>query len=209
MTYPSQATMTHVDGGQFIVRKGDRVHLLWSEMGGPHLTQVKSKTWRKGRFVTPLTTVSGDQNSLGGDFITAGSRLAGVYPPRFCYKLEGAAPGGVVEMVFVGGKWEVIWVQNRKDVYGQTGQWLQVGIDLSGYDAEYQAAVRVIRQKTFFVRAERAMGVGSRWGATLDWAGWRAEHLVAQPGKKNHQDPGQVRVREGEGQGVWACHLQG
>ena len=75
-------------------------------------------------------------------------------------------------------------MQNRKDVYGQTGQWLQVGIDLRGYDAEYQAAARGIRQKTFFVRAERAMGVDSRWGATLEWAEWRAEHLVAPPGKK-------------------------
>ena len=28
------------------------------------------------------------------------------------------------------------------------------------------------------------MGVDSRWGATLDWAEWRAEHLVAPPGKK-------------------------
>ena len=190
VTYPSQATVTHVDGGQFIVRKGDRVRLLWSEMGGPNLTQVESRTccfkmdWRTGRFVRPLTTVWGDHNSLGGDFITAGSRLAGVYPPWFCYEFEGAAPGGVVEMVFVGGKWEVISVQNRKDVYGQTGQWLQVGIDLRGYDAEYQAAARGIRPKTFFVRAERAMGVDSRWGATLDWAEWRAEHLVAPPGKK-------------------------
>ena len=181
--------MTHVDGGQFIVRKGDRVRLLWSEIGG-HLTQVESQTccfkidWRKGRFVRPLTTVWGDQNSLGGDFITAGSRLAGVYPPWFCYEFEGAAPGGLLEMVFVGGKWEVISVQNRKDVYGQTGQWLQVGIDLRGYDAEYQAAAHGIRQKTFFVRAERAMGVDSRWGATLDWAEWRAEHLAAPPGKK-------------------------
>ena len=190
VTYPSQAKVTHVDGGQFIVRKGDRVRLLWSEMGGPHLTQVESKTcffkrnWRKGRFVTPLTTVWGDQYSLEGDFITAGSRLAGVYPPWFCYEFEGAAPGGVVEMVFVGGKWEVISVQNMKDVYGQTGQWLQVGFDLRGFDAEYQAAARGIRQKTFFVRAERAMGVDSRWGATLEWAEWRAEHLVAPPGKK-------------------------
>ena len=112
-------------------------------------------------------------------------------------------------MVLVGGKWEVISVQNRKDVYGQTGQWLQVGIDLRGYDAEYQAVARGIRQKTFFVRAQRAMGVDSRWGATLEWAEWRAEHLVASAWQKNHQDPGQVRVREGEGQGVWACHLQG
>ena len=190
VTYPSQATVTHVDGGQFIVRKGDRVRLLWSEMGGPHLTHVESKAgcfkmdWRKGRFVRPLTTVWGDQNSLGGDFITAGLQLAGVYPPWFCYEFEGAAPGGVVEMVFVGGKWEVISVQNRKDVYGQTVQWLHVGIDLSGYDAEYQAAARGIRQKTFFVRAERAMCVDSRWGATLDWAEWRAEHLVAPPAKK-------------------------
>ena len=168
VTYLSQATVTHVDGGQFIVRKVDRVRLLWSEMGGPHLIQVESKTccfkmdWQKGRFVRPLTTVWGDQNSFGGDFITAGSRLAGVYPPWFCYEFEGAAPGGVVEMVFVGGKWEVISVQNRKDVYGQTGQWLQVGIDLRGYDAEYQAAAHGIRQKTFFVQAERAMGVDSR-----------------------------------------------
>ena len=38
VTYPSQATVAHVDGGQFIVRKGDRVRLLWSEMGGPNLT---------------------------------------------------------------------------------------------------------------------------------------------------------------------------
>ena len=109
-SYHSQATVTHVDGGQFIVRKGDRVRLLWSEMGGPHLTQVESKTccfkrnWRKGTFVTPLTTVWGVHNFLGGDFITAGTRLAGVYPPWFCYEFEGAAPGGVVEMVFVGGK---------------------------------------------------------------------------------------------------------
>ena len=87
-------------------------------------------------------------------------------------------------MVFVGGKWEVISVQNRKDVYGQTGQWRQVGIDLRGYDAEYQAAARGIREKTFFVRAERAMGGDSRWEATLEWAEWRAEHLVAPPGKK-------------------------
>ena len=75
-------------------------------------------------------------------------------------------------------------MHNTKDVYGQTGQWLQVGIDLTGYDAEYQAAVRGFRQKTFFVRAERAMDVDSRWGATLDWAEWRAEHLVAPPRKK-------------------------
>ena len=139
---------------------------------------------RKGRFVRPLTTVWGDQNSLGGDFITAGSRLAGVYPPWFCYEFEGAAPGGVGEMVFVGGKWEVISVQNRKDVYGPMGQWLQVRVDLRGYDAEYQAAARGICQKTFFVRAERAMGVHSWWGATLDRAEWRAEHLVAPPAKK-------------------------
>ena len=190
VTYPGQATVTHVDGGQFIVRKGDRVRLLWSEMGGAHLTQVESRTccfkrdWRKGRFVRPLTTVWGDQNSLGGDFITAASRLAGVYPPWFSYEFEGAAPGRVVEMVFVGGKWEVISVQNRKDVYGQTGQWLQVGMDLRGYDAEYQAAARGIRQKTLFVRAERAMGVDSWWGATLECAEWRAEHLVAPSGKK-------------------------
>ena len=131
-----------------------------------------------------MTTVWGDQNSLGGDFITAGLRLAGIYPPRFCYEFEGAAPGSVVEMVFVGGKWEVISVQNRKDVYGQAGQWLQVGIHVSGYDAEYEAAARGIRQKTFFVRAERAMGVDSRGGATLDRAEWRAEHLVAPPGKR-------------------------
>ena len=37
VTYPSQATVTHVDGEQFIVRKGDRVRLLWSEMGGAAL----------------------------------------------------------------------------------------------------------------------------------------------------------------------------
>ena len=80
---------------------------LWSEMGGPHLTQVESQTccfkrdWRKGRFVRPLTMVWRDQNSFGGDFITAGSQLAGVYAPWFCYEFEGAAPGGVVEMVFV------------------------------------------------------------------------------------------------------------
>ena len=184
VTYPSQATVTHVDGGQFIVRKGDRVRLLWSEIGGPHLTQVESRTcyfkrdWRKRRFVRPLTTVRGDQNSLGGDFITAESRLEGVYPPWFHYEFEGAATGGVVEMVFVGGKWEVISVQNRKDVYGQTGQWLQVGIDLRGYDEEYHSQARGIRQKT------RAMGVDSRWGATLEWAEWRAEHLVAPPGKQ-------------------------
>ena len=98
VTYHSQATVTHVDGGHFIVRKGDRVRLMWSEMGG-HLTQVESRTccfkmdWRKGRFVRPLTTVWGDHNSLGGDFITAGSRLAGVYPPWFCYEFEGAAVG--------------------------------------------------------------------------------------------------------------------
>ena len=49
---------------------------------------------------------------------------------------------------------------------------------------KYQAAARGIRQKTFFDRAERALGVDSRWGATLDWAEWRAEHLVAPPGKK-------------------------
>ena len=55
-------------------------------------------------------------------------------------------------------------MQNRKDVYGQTGQWLQVGIDLRGYDAENQAAAHGIHQKTFFVRAERAMAVDSRWG---------------------------------------------
>ena len=190
VTYPSQATVTHVDGGQSIVRKGDRVRLLWSEMGGLHLTQVESGTccfkrdWRKGRFVRSLTTVWGDQNSLEGDFIPAGSRLAGVYPPWFCYEFEGAAPGGVVEMVSVAGKWEVISVQNSKDVYGQTGQWLQVGINLRGYDAEYQAAARGIRQKTFFVPAERTLGVDSRWRATLEWAEWRAEHLVAPPGKK-------------------------
>ena len=69
-------------------------------------------------------------------------------------------------------------------LYGQTGQWLQVGIDLRGYDADYKAAAHGIRQKTFFVRAERAMGVDSRWGSTLEWAEWRAEHLVAPPGKK-------------------------
>ena len=84
VTYPSQATVTRVDGGQFIVRKEDRVRLLWSEMGGAHLTHVESKTccfkrkWRKERFVTPWTTVWGDQNSFGGNFITAASRLAGV-----------------------------------------------------------------------------------------------------------------------------------
>ena len=173
-TYPSQATVTHVDGGQFIVRKGDRVRLLWSEVGGPHLTQVESKTccfkrnWRKGRFVMPLTTVWGDQNYSGGDFITAGSQLAGVYPPWFCYEFEGAAPRGVVEMVFVGGKWEVISVQNRKDVYGRTGQWLQVGINLRGYDAEYQAAARGIRQKTFFVRAEVGKVRAAAYAASSD-----------------------------------------
>ena len=43
VTYPSQATVTHVDGRQFIVRKGDKVRLLWSEIGG-HLTQVESRT---------------------------------------------------------------------------------------------------------------------------------------------------------------------
>ena len=75
----------------------------------------------EGKFVRPLTTVLGGQNSLGGDFITAGSRLAGVYPPWFCYEFEGAAPAGVVEMVFVGGNREVISVQNSKDVYGLTG----------------------------------------------------------------------------------------
>ena len=165
------------------------MRLLWSEMGG-HLTQVESRTccfkrdWQKGRFVRPLTTVWGDQNSLGGDFITAGLRLAGVYPPWFCYEFEGAAPGGVIQVVFVGGKLEVISVQNRKDVYGQTGEWLQDGIDLRGYDAEYHAAARGIRQKTFFVRAERAMGVNRWWGATLEWAEWRAEHLAAPLGKK-------------------------
>ena len=37
VTYPSQATVTHVDGGPFIVRKGDRGHLLWSEIGGAAL----------------------------------------------------------------------------------------------------------------------------------------------------------------------------
>ena len=88
-------------------------------------------------------------------------------------------------MVFVGGKWEVISAQNRKDVYGQTGQWLQVGIDLRGYDAEYHAEACGIRQKTFFVRAERAIGVDSWWVATLEWAEWRAEHLAASPGKKS------------------------
>ena len=165
--------MTHVDGGQLIVRKGDRVRLLWSERGQA-LTQVESRPccfkmdWQKGRWVRPLTTVWGDQNSLGGDFITAGPRLAGVYPPWFCYEFEGGAPGGVVEMVFVGGKWEVILVQNRKDVYGQTGQWLQVRIDHRGYYEEYHAEARGIRQKTFFVRAERAMGVDSQWGAKLE-----------------------------------------
>ena len=86
VTYPSQGTVTHVDGGQFIVKNGDRVRLLWSEMGG-HLTQVESRTCcfkmdqRKGRFVRPLTTVWGDQNFFGGGCIMAGSRLAGVYPP--------------------------------------------------------------------------------------------------------------------------------
>ena len=108
VTYPRQATVTHVDGGQFIVRKADRVHLLWSEIGGRHLIQVESRTccfkryWRKGRFVRPLTTVWSDQNSLRGAFVTAGSQLAGVYPAWFCYEFEGAAPGGVIEMVFFG-----------------------------------------------------------------------------------------------------------
>ena len=27
------------------------------------------------------------------------------------------------------------------------------------------------------------MGVDSRWGVTLEWAEWRAEHLAALPGK--------------------------
>ena len=89
VTYPSQATVTHVDGGQFIVRMGDRVRLMWSEMGGPHLTQVESKTccfkmdWRKGRFVRPLTTVWGDQNSLGGTSSRLGRDLQAFTLPGF------------------------------------------------------------------------------------------------------------------------------
>ena len=99
VTYPSQATVTHVDGGKFIVRKGDRVRLLRSEMGMPHLTQVESKTccfkrnWRKGRFVTPLTTVWGDQNSLGATSSRLGRDLQAFTLPGFVPSSRGLLLG--------------------------------------------------------------------------------------------------------------------